>query len=83
MILLGTNKRQCRVMIEGSFPQLVTAGRDLQRWAIYHAYMMWGPFHNSTDERYLVAHWQDHYWINRGFALQYDYNLAPIRRITP
>jgi len=77
MILLGTNKKQCRVMRQGSFPQLVVFGRHLAHWAIYHERMMWGLFHNGTDERYLVIHWKDHYWINRGFTDQYDYSLAP------
>ena len=77
MILLGTDKRQCRTMRRGSFPQLVTYGRTLQRWAIYWERMIWGEFHNSTDERYLVAHWNDHYWLNRGFS-EYDYSLTPL-----
>ena len=81
MILIGTNTNRCVVSHSGSFPELVSFGRNLAYWAIFWDPLSHGPFHNATDSRYLVAHWRDPFWLNCGFLEQYDYNKAPTRSI--
>ena len=81
MILIGTTTNQCVVSHTGSFPELVSLGRALAYWAIFWDHLSHGPFHNATDDRYLVAHWRDPFWLNCGFEEQYDYSKAPTRSI--
>ena len=81
MILIGTTTNQCVVSHTGSFPELVSFGRNLAYWAIFWDHLSHGPFHNATDSRYLVAHWRDPFWLNCGFLEQYDYSKAPTRSI--
>ena len=81
MILIGTTTNQCVVSHTGSFPELVSFGRSLAYWAIFWDHLSHGQFHNATDDRYLVAHWRDPFWLNCGFLEQYDYNKAPTRSI--
>jgi hypothetical protein len=76
MILIGS-KDQVKVGYQGSFPELVKLGRKLDYWAIYWSYLPnAGSFHNSSDEQFLVAQWQDPYWLANNKS-NYNYNLAP------
>ena len=66
--LLGTDQRGCRVGRSGrpGKLQVWAKAQGLRFWAIYRSHTMGGPFHNATDERYLLWHHQDPYWLNRG-----------------
>lgn len=73
--LLGTTTGCIRIMLKARSVQALRAkartyniqGDTLKHWAIYRPFVQGRPFHNATDERYLVEHWQDPYWLNRGF----------------
>jgi hypothetical protein len=69
MIMLYTDRNCIRGSVTGSFPILARIAKDAEfrQWAIYWENLIYGNFHNATDERYLVAH-NDDYWINRGFS---------------
>ena len=66
--LLGTDRYNCRVLLRGR-PRKLKAqamAQGLRHWAIYRSCTVHGPFHNATDERYLLWHHEDPYWLNRG-----------------
>ena len=72
--LLGTTSGCVRVMLKGTLPELRRKakaykcnGDSLKHWAIYRAYVQGRPFHNATDERFLIEHHNDPYWLNRGY----------------
>ena len=69
VILLGTHQGQIRTMFEGTLPKVRHFAKvnNLKHWAIYRPYFQGRPFHNATDERYLIEHCNSPYWLNRGF----------------
>lgn len=67
--LLGTHKCKGRTLIAGATVAGLrneAIGLELDHWAIYKAFVTGRPFHNATDEAYLVEHFRDPYWLNRG-----------------
>lgn len=67
--LLGTHKNKGRILIaRATVAELRSEaiGLELDHWAIYKAFVSGRPFHNATDEAYLVEHFNDPYWLNRG-----------------
>jgi len=71
--LLGSTTGNVRVLLKGTVNQLRARakvykcnGHPLKHWAIYVCYTKWGHFHNATDDRFLVEHWQDLFWLNNG-----------------
>lgn len=68
--LLGTEHNSVRVMRKSnSLRPLREYGATLRHYAIYREFISGrglGRFHNATDERYLVEHRNDPYWVNRG-----------------
>ena len=54
--LLGTTKNQCRVSHKGSLLKLREIANGLSCWAIYRDYVNGKPFHNATDETFLIEH---------------------------
>jgi len=66
-VLLYTDTIRCRGQFTGTERQCRAflarwAGR-LDDWALYKAYHQGRPFHNATDERYLIDH-DDPFWRN-------------------
>ena len=74
--LLGTTTGCVRVMLRSRSVRLLrqramaynVRGDTLKHWAIYRLFVNGRPFHNATDEKYLVEHWRDPYWLNRGIG---------------
>ena len=66
--LLGTDRHGCRVLLRGRAEKMgaQAIAQGLRHWAIYRGCTVQGPFHNATDERYLLWHHEDPYWLNRG-----------------
>ena len=66
--LLGKDKWECRILWRGKPHELEERAkeRQLRYWAVYRSHSVHGPFHNATDERYLLCHHEDPYWLNRG-----------------
>lgn len=62
--LLGSTKSGMAVLYKGRLSYLRKIAKALRRWAIYRDYVQGRPFHNATDERYLIDH-DDLYWHNR------------------
>ena len=70
--LLGTTQNGCRVIMRGSSSRMrkLAAQNNLAHWAIYRDCTINGPFHNATDESYLLSYHNDPYWINRAKCKQ-------------
>ena len=67
--LLGTQKAKGRIMLTGATVKELRSDAialELDHWAIYKTFANGRPFHNATDEAYLVEHFRDPYWLNRG-----------------
>lgn len=64
-VLIGTDKRRVRVMVNGPLAELRRAGDKLAFYAIYKATYKGRPFHAAVDANYLVEHKNDPYWTNR------------------
>lgn len=71
--LLGTTTGGSRILLRGTLEQLRMLAVDcrcneepLRHWAIYRGWMQSVRFHNATDERFLIEHHNDPYWLNRG-----------------
>jgi len=70
MELIGTTHNNVRVLYKGSLAKLRRIAKDpkanLKHSAIYRQVVGSETFHNATDERFLVEHYHDPYWLNRG-----------------
>jgi len=67
--LLGTTKGRVRYLLHGVTVEEVR--RKVAEWgfisyAIYKTSVNGRRFHNATDEDFLVEHFNDPYWLNRG-----------------
>ena len=67
VILLGSDQINCRTMFEGTLAKARKFAHvnNLAHWAIYRPFVHGRPFHNATDERYLIEHSNSPYWLNR------------------
>ena len=66
VIVLASHRLGGRTQFEGPMHKAkrFIEENDLRRWAIYRSYVNGRPFHNATDESYLIEH-DDIYWHNR------------------
>lgn len=64
--LIGQTRQNVGVLYHGPLARLRRLAASLREYAIYRDTVHGYPFHNSTDERYLIEH-DSPYWRNRGY----------------
>ena len=66
--VLYRDKLCCRGLYKGTYAKCLAFVRsqaeNLTDWSIYRAYLNGKPFHNATDEAFLLDH-DSRYWRNR------------------